>query len=330
MKLQKIFNHSEYSTCEGLQTRTYENTNDHNKMRGRALRELVRRTIFDPAWQTQTQGAVRSLSFPSTARGFAGENAGEAHAMYTIRTTDPSIPLPRYVPPRAREEKHRPPLPLGEAIRSILEISAEKKRKFDESVEVAVNTLVDPRRGDQMVRGVCSLPHGTGRNVRVCVFTTNSGDRDAATQAGADRVADDSFIATLASEGSSAIDFDVALATAEMMPKLGKVARILGPRGLMPNPKLGTVTKDVANAVKEARGGRVEFRVDKGAVIHAAVGKVSFDEAQLAENVKAFVDALIAARPKAIKGSGMVGYIESIKLSSTMSRGSQPVSLAEF
>jgi ribosomal protein L1 len=295
-------------------------------MRGRAVRELVRRT-FDPACRQQSTSF--SLSFSSSGPGssIAGEDAREGHLPRTIRTTDPSIPLPRYVPPRAREEKHRPPLPLAEAVRSILEISAENKRKFDESVEVAVNTLIDPRRGDQMVRGVCSLPHGTGRKVRICVFTSGSSDQEAAAQAGADRVADDTFIATLAAEGSSAIDFDVALATAEMMPKLGKVARILGPRGLMPNPKLGTVTKDVAGAVKEAKAGRVEFRADKGAVIHAAVGKVSFDEAQLSENIRALVDALVAARPKGIKGAGTVGYIESIKLSTTMGRGSQPVDL---
>lgn len=296
-------------------------------MRGKAVRELVRRT-FDPACRPQ----VLSQSFSSSARSsaIAGEEASGDHVPRTIRTTDSSIPLPRYVPPRAREEKHRPPLPLAAAIRSILDISAENKRKFDESVEVAVNTLIDPRRGDQMVRGVCSLPHGTGRKVRICVFTSGSSDQEAATQAGADRVADDSFIATLAAEGSSAIDFDVALATAEMMPKLGKVARILGPRGLMPNPKLGTVTKDVAGAVKEAKAGRVEFRADKGAVIHAAVGKVSFDESQLSENIRALMDALVAARPKGIKGAGIVGYIESVKLSSTMGRGSQPVELNEF
>ena len=295
-------------------------------MRGRALRELVRRTSFDPACRRE------ALSISSTARSsaVAGEDASGDHAPRVIRTTDTSIPLPRYVPPRARDEKHRPLLPLAAAVRSILDISAENRRKFDESVEVAVNTLIDPRRGDQMVRGACSLPHGTGRKVRVCVFTSNSGDREAATDAGADRIADDSFIATLAAEGSSAIDFDVALATAEMMPKLGKVARILGPRGLMPNPKLGTVTKDVAGAVKEAKAGRVEFRADKGAVIHAAVGKVSFEEAQLSENIRALVNALIAARPKGIKGAGIAGYIESIKLSSTMSRGSQPVDLNEF
>jgi ribosomal protein L1 len=286
---------------------------------GRTIaRDLVRRTLeIEPsAW-----GKLSRRFLPSTS---------EPPVIQTVRTTDPSIPLPRYVPPRAREEKHRPPLPLAEAIRSILDVSAEKKRKFDESVEVAVNTLIDPRRGDQMVRGVAALPHGTGRHVRVCVFTSGSGDVDAATQAGADRVADDTFNATLASEGSSAIDFDVALATAEMMPKLGKVARILGPRGLMPNPKLGTVTKDVASAVKEAKAGRVEFRADKGAVIHAAVGKVSFDEAALAENIRAFVEALVAARPKAIKGAGVVNYIDAIKLSTTMGKGSQPVSLSEF
>lgn len=283
-------------------------------------RELLRRTREHAALTTTSTGTWRFLS----------TTGSDPSVTQTIRTTDASIPLPRYVPPRTREEKHRAPLPLSEAVRSILAVSAEKKRKFDESVEVAVNTLIDPRRGDQMVRGVAALPHGTGRKVRVCVFTSGSSDIDAATQAGADRIADDTFIATLASEGSSAIDFDVALATADMMPKLGKVARILGPRGLMPNPKLGTVTKDVATAVRDAKAGRVEFRADKGAVIHAAIGKVSFTETQLSENVRAFVEALIAARPKPIKGYGVVNYISAIKLSTTMGKGSQPVELSEF
>ena len=247
-------------------------------MRGRAVRELVRRT-FDPACRQQSTSF--SLSFSSSGPGssISGDDAREGHLPRTIRTTDPSIPLPRYVPPRAREEKHRPPLPLAEAVRSILEISAENKRKFDESVEVAVNTLIDPRRGDQMVRGVCSLPHGTGRKVRICVFTSGSSDQEAAAQAGADRVADDTFIATLAAEGSSAIDFDVALATAEMMPKLGKVARILGPRGLMPNPKAGTVTPDVvavrSNFCSYGRGRyRGDFDFDF-ALVHAKTNQTS-------------------------------------------------------
>jgi ribosomal protein L1 len=249
---------------------------------------------------------------------------------FEIRTTDPAIPLPRYVPPRTNPERHRQPLPLPEAIRSILGISGEKKRKFDESLEIAVNTSIDPRRGDQMVRGVASLPHGTGRTVRVCVFCASDADRDAALQAGAETIGDESLIGRIQQEGSSAVDFDVCLATPDMMAKLGKIARVLGPRGLMPNPKLGTVTNDVSGGVQGAKAGRVEFRADKGAVIHAGCGKVSFSEDKLEENVRAFIEALVAARPKAIKGMGLANYIESVRLSTTMSKGSQPVTLDSF
>jgi large subunit ribosomal protein L1 len=242
-----------------------------------------------------------------------------------IRTTDPSIPLPRYVPPKVDPSKLRDPIGLSAALEEML--SQETKRKFDETVEIALNTGIDPRRGDQMVRGMASLPHGTGKKIRVCVFASHDTDQDAARQAGADTIGDDSLISKIQQEGSSAIDFDVCLATPDMMPKLGRIARILGPRGLMPNPKLGTVTNDVAGGVVAMKQGRVEFRADKGAVIHAGVGKRSFSKEVLQENIQSFVQSVLDARPKGLKGAGMPGYLLKMSLSTTMMKGCIPVRL---
>lgn len=246
-----------------------------------------------------------------------------------IQTTDPAnIPLPRYVPPRVRPEKHRQPIGLLEAIREILD--SKVKSKFDETVEVSLNTGIDPRRGDHMVRGMASLPHGTGKKTRVCVFASRDTDQDAARHAGADVIGDDTLISKIQQDGASAIAFDVCLATPDMMPKLGKVARVLGPRGLMPNPKLGTVTNDVAGGVIAMKQGRVEFRADKGAVIHAGVGKRSFSAEALKENIEAFVQCVVDARPKGLKGQGIPGYIHKMSLTTTMMKGSIPINLADM
>jgi large subunit ribosomal protein L1 len=207
--------------------------------------------------------------------------------------------------------------------------SQRKQRKFDETVEVALNTSVDPRRGDQMVRGMASLPHGTGKKVRVCVFTVQDVAQGAAQEAGADVIGDDALISKIQQDGSSAINFDACLATPDMMSKLGKIARILGPRGLMPNPKLGTVTQDVAAGVVAMKQGRVEFRADKGAIIHGGVGKKSFSVEALQENIEAFVRSVVEARPKAIKGQGIPGYILKMTLSTTMGP-SVPVALSSL
>ena len=199
---------------------------------------------------------------------------------------------------------------LAEAVKILKE---NAKVKFDETIELSMNLGVDPRHADQMVRGVVNLPHGTGKSVRVGVFAT--GDKAAeATAAGADVVGSDD-LAEMVQKGE--INFDRCIATPDMMPIVGKLGKVLGPRGLMPNPKLGTVTPDVATAVKNAKGGQVEYRVEKAGIIHAGVGKASFQEAALAENIRTLVDAVSKARPSGAKGT----YIKRISLSSTMGPG---------
>jgi len=185
--------------------------------------------------------------------------------------------------------------------------------KFDATVELHVNLNVDPRQADQNVRATVALPHGTGKTIRVAVFAP-ADQHEVAKKAGADIVGEDDFLKQLEKEQ---LDFDVLISTPQLMPKLGKYARMLGPRGLMPNPKSGTVTTKVAEAVKQAKAGRVEYRVDKQGIVHLGVGKASFDSAKLLENAKAFVDSLNGVRPASIKG----GYIKSITASSTMGPG---------
>jgi len=186
-----------------------------------------------------------------------------------------------------------------------------KSAKFDETVEVALNLNVDPRHADQMIRGSVVLPHGTGKTVRVAVFA--KGDKvDEAKAAGADRVDADALIEQIQ---AGTIDFDTVIATPDMMGILGKVARILGPKGLMPNPKTGTVTMDIAQAVKNAKGGQVNFRVDKKGNIHAGIGKVSFGEEQIRENLVALLEKINRAKPASAKGR----YIKNAALSLTMS-----------
>jgi len=201
-------------------------------------------------------------------------------------------------------------LPLDAAVALI---KANASAKFDETVEVALNLGVDPRHADQMVRGAVNLPNGTGKSVRVAVFARGA-KADEAREAGADVVGAEDLMETV--QGGT-IDFDKCIATPDLMPVVGRLGKILGPRGLMPNPKIGTVTMDVAQAVRDAKGGQVTFRAEKAGIIHAGVGKASFGEAQLAENIRALVDAVTRAKPPGAKGQ----YLKKVSLSSTMGPG---------
>ncbi|MEV7544449.1 MULTISPECIES: 50S ribosomal protein L1 [unclassified Streptomyces] len=201
-----------------------------------------------------------------------------------------------------------------EAVRLAKETSATK---FDATVEVAFRLGVDPRKADQMVRGTVNLPHGTGKTARVLVFAT--GDRAAAAEAaGADIVGDDELINEIA-KGNRLNEFDAVVATPDLMGKVGRLGRVLGPRGLMPNPKTGTVTMDVAKAVTEIKGGKIEFRVDKHSNLHFIIGKVSFSDEQLVENYAAALDEIVRLKPSAAKGR----YIKKAALSTTMGPGIQ-------
>jgi large subunit ribosomal protein L1 len=192
-------------------------------------------------------------------------------------------------------------------------IKSNSVGKFDETVEVAMNLNVDPRHADQMVRGMVLLPNGTGKTMRVAVFAR--GDKaDAALAAGADIVGAEDLMERI--QGGE-INFDRCIATPDMMPVVGRLGKVLGPRGLMPNPKLGTVTNDVAEAVKAAKGGQVEFRVEKAGIIHGGVGKASFDTDALCVNIRAFVSAITRAKPDGAKGT----YVKKVSLSSTMGPG---------
>ena len=192
-------------------------------------------------------------------------------------------------------------------------VKANATAKFDESIEIAMNLGVDPRHADQMVRGSVTLPNGTGKSVRVAVFARGP-KADEAKAAGADIVGAEDLMEIV--QGGT-IDFDRCIATPDMMPIVGRLGKVLGPRNLMPNPKIGTVTMDVADAVNAAKGGQVQFRAEKAGVIHAGVGKASFDEAKLVENVLAFVDAVSKAKPSGTKGT----YMKKVSLTSTMGAG---------
>jgi len=192
-------------------------------------------------------------------------------------------------------------------------IKANANAKFDETIEIAMNLGVDPRHADQMVRGVVGLPNCTGKTMRVAVFARGA-KAEEAEKAGADIVGAEDLMETVQ---SGKIDFDRCIATPDMMPIVGRLGKVLGPRNLMPNPKVGTVTMDVADAVKAAKGGEVQFKAEKGGVVHAGVGKLSFDEAKLAENIRAFVGAVSKAKPAGAKGT----YMKKINLSSTMGPG---------
>jgi large subunit ribosomal protein L1 len=200
--------------------------------------------------------------------------------------------------------------PLAEAVKVV---KSRAKAKFDETVEVAMNLGVDPKHADQMVRGVCNLPNGSGRTLRVAVFARGP-KADEARAAGADVVGAEDLVEQV--QGGT-INFDRCIATPDLMGLVGRLGKVLGPRGLMPNPRVGTVTMDVTSAVKAAKGGAVEFRVEKAGIVHAGVGKASFSEQQLVENVKAFVDAVVRAKPPGAKGN----YLNKISLSSTQGVG---------
>lgn len=211
----------------------------------------------------------------------------------------------------AREGIDRTKLyPLSEAVQLVKE---RAKAKFDETIEIAMNLGVDPRHADQMVRGVVALPNGTGRSVRVAVFARGA-KADEAKAAGADVVGAEDLVEKV--QGGN-IDFDRCIATPDLMPLVGRLGKVLGPRGMMPNPKVGTVTMDVTAAVKASKGGSVEFRVEKAGIIHAGVGKASFDADKLVENIKAFADAVNKAKPAGAKGQ----YINRVAVSSTMGPG---------
>jgi large subunit ribosomal protein L1 len=201
--------------------------------------------------------------------------------------------------------------PIAEAVKMVKE---RAKAKFDETIEIAMNLGVDPTHADQMVRGVVTLPNGTGRSLRVGVFARGA-KAEEAKAAGADVVGAEDLVERVTAGN---IDFDRCVATPDMMPLVGRLGKVLGPRGMMPNPKVGTVTMDIANAVKGAKGGSVEFRVEKAGIVQAGVGKASFPEDKLVENIKAFADAVQKAKPSGAKGGH---FIQRVALSSTMGPG---------
>jgi large subunit ribosomal protein L1 len=212
---------------------------------------------------------------------------------------------------KAREGIDRSKLyPLAEAVKMV---KARATAKFDETIEVAMNLGVDPRHSDQMVRGVVNLPNGSGRTVRVGVFARGA-KADEARAAGADVVGAEDLVEKV---NGGEINFDRCIATPDMMPLVGRLGKVLGPRGMMPNPKVGTVTMDITNAVKGAKGGSVEFRVEKAGILQAGIGKASFQEIQLVENIKALADAVQKAKPPGAKGH----YINRVAISSTQGPG---------
>jgi large subunit ribosomal protein L1 len=212
---------------------------------------------------------------------------------------------------KAREGIDRIKLyPVAEAVKLV---TARANAKFDETVEIAMNLGVDPKHADQMVRGVVNLPNGTGRSLRVAVFARGA-KADEAKAAGADVVGAEDLVATV--QGGT-IAFDRCIATPDMMPLVGRLGKVLGPRGLMPNPKVGTVTLDISGAVKASKGGAVEFRAEKAGIIQGSVGKASFPQEKLVENIVAFVDAVAKAKPQGAKGT----YLQRVAISSTMGPG---------
>lgn len=199
---------------------------------------------------------------------------------------------------------------LKEAVKIV---KSNATAKFDETIDVAINLGVDPKHADQMIRGVCALPHGTGKTVRVAVLAQGE-KADEAKAAGADIVGAENLVDSIL---SGKIDFDRCIATPDMMGLAGRVARVLGPKGLMPNPKLGTVTMDVANAVKKAKAGEVQFRVEKNGIVHAGIAKASFSEDKIYDNAKTFIETILKAKPQSLKGT----YLKKISISSTMGVG---------
>ncbi len=217
----------------------------------------------------------------------------------------------RYRKVRELVDAQNGPVGLQEGVRIVKQTASAK---FDESVDVDVRLGVDPRHAEQMVRGTAALPHGTGKTVRVLVLTSE-GKQDEAREAGADYVGLDEYVERIQKQGW--VDFDVVIASPDVMAMVGRLGRILGPRGLMPNPKSGTVTMDIGKAVQDVKAGRIDFRVDKFGNLHTAIGKASFSSAQLQENVEAFLREVLRLRPASAKGT----YIRSITLSTTMGPG---------
>src|SRR5882672_10180966 len=201
--------------------------------------------------------------------------------------------------------------PLEEAVQHVVD---NKVAKFDETIDLAVRLNVDPRQADQNIRGTVVLPHGTGRSVRVLVLAKGEKEREAK-EAGADFAGGEELIKKIQEENW--LDFDRVIATPDVMGAVGRIGKILGPRGLMPNPKVGTVTFDVAKAVKEVKAGKVDYRVDKAGVVHARIGKLSFGEAKLSENAHALIDAIVRAKPASAKGN----YVKSVAVATTMGPG---------
>ncbi|XP_062228978.1 uncharacterized protein LOC133926857 isoform X2 [Phragmites australis] len=240
--------------------------------------------------------------------------ARATRSIFGMQVLEEQVPYPTLIPVEKRPQKGT--IDLVDAIRLVKTSANEKKRNFIETLEAHVMLGVDPRRGDQMVRGALTLPHGTGKTVRVAVFAEGPA-ADEARAAGADVVGADELIEEIRTGGGK-LSFDKCIATPMFMPRLSKVARILGPRGLMPNPKLGSVTNDVSGAVKAAKSGRVDFKIDKTAIVHVGLGKMNFSEESLRENIGAFVHALLLAKPVGLKKtSKYVGYVKKFTLSST-------------
>ena len=264
------------------------------------IREIAEKKMVDLNCDT-VESAMAMIE--GSARSMGLEVAGKGRASRWRMMESASAPP-------ARASTATKLYPIQDAVKLMKD---RAKAKFDETVEVSMNLGVDPRHADQMVRGVCNLPNGSGRTVRVAVFARGA-KADEAKAAGADIVGAEDLVETV---NGGTIEFDRCIATPDMMPLVGRLGKVLGPRGLMPNPKVGTVTMDVAGAVKAAKGGAVEFRVEKAGIVHAGIGKASFDDGKLVENIKAFADAVAKAKPSGAKGT----YIQRIAISSTMGPG---------
>ncbi len=309
-------------------------------LRARARRSalvLSRALVSDVSFARDAVVAARAATSPlarapstagragvARARSLAGATLARANANASYDDVE-SANAPE-VPTRAVTGT-RPTASTRDAARWVK--ANARSKTFAESVELSVHLGVDPKRSDMIVRGSTRLPHGTGKTVRVCVFAEGDAAEEARA-AGAQTVGGDELVERVKSGGSGAIDFDKAIAVPEMMTKLREIARILGPRGLMPNPKLGTVTTNVAEAVREHLGGRVEFRAEKNAIVHTMVGKVTFSEEQIEENIAAVYRALWELRPKGKGAPNASKYVKKAFLASTMGRGSVRIDVADL
>ena len=287
-----------------------------------AARALARRARAVAPLARDASSTSKPLEFDRLRAAFATTADAAPRVSATVDIESANAPE---APTRAELER-RPRLSLVDAARWV---KANAKAKFAESVEFAVHLGVDPKRSDMIVRGAVRLPHGTGKTVRVAVFAEGE-DAEAARDAGATTIGGAALVDEIKEGGSGTIQFDKAIATPGMMSKLKEIARILGPRGLMPNPKLGTVTTDVAEAVREHLGGRVEFRAEKNAIVHVMVGKVNFEEEHLVENVATVFRELLALRPKGKGAPNASKYVRKAYLSSTMGKGSARLEVSDL